>query len=338
MTIVVGLDVHREQITFDDLDLATGETTPGRIRPATREHLRAWLARYADKDVEAALEATTGWLFVVEELERVGIRAHLAEPAETRALRGRKKRAKTDRLDARHLRQLLQERRLPESWIPPAHLVELRTRARLRKTLVDERTAWQQRIHAQLFQQGVPRRRHLLQPQRRAELEHLPLPAAARQQVDTALAVIDALDEQLAPIEHDLRAFARRQAGCRALMADYGLGELTSVSIVSELGDARRFSSSPHAVRRAGLDVTVDESAGKRAAGKLSRQGPPLLRWALFEAAKLSARPNSPEHAYYLQAKARLGGNRACLAVARKLLRRAYHTLRALGEEALQPA
>jgi hypothetical protein len=62
------------------------------------------------------------------------------------------------------------------------------------------------------------------------------------------------------------------------------------------------------------------------------------LRWALYEAAQLARRADSPDHAYYEQAAARLGGNRACLAVARKLLKRSYHTLRELGDQALQPA
>ncbi|MGH3041641.1 MAG: IS110 family transposase, partial [Gaiellaceae bacterium] len=60
--------------------------------------------------------------------------------------------------------------------------------------------------------------------------------------------------------------------------------------------------------------------------------------WALFEAAQVARRPSSPDRGYYEQAAARLGGNRACLSIARKLLKRAYHTLRELGEEALQPA
>jgi transposase len=58
----------------------------------------------------------------------------------------------------------------------------------------------------------------------------------------------------------------------------------------------------------------------------------------IFEAAQCARRPGSPDHDYYLQTAARLGGNRACLAVARKLLKRSYHTLRELGEEALAPA
>jgi transposase len=72
-------------------------------------------------------------------------------------------------------------------------------------------------------------------------------------------------------------------------------------------------------------------------AGHLSRQRSPALRWALFEAAKCARRPNSPDHAYQQAAK-RLDGNRACLSVARTLLKRSHHTLRELGGEALQPA
>jgi hypothetical protein len=94
------------------------------------------------------LEGCTGWRYVVEELRLAGITAHLAEPTDTRALRGHKRHAKTDRADARHLRDLLMGGRLPESWIPPAHVLEARTQVRLHKALVDQRTAWQQRIHA----------------------------------------------------------------------------------------------------------------------------------------------------------------------------------------------
>jgi transposase len=147
--------------------------------------------------------------------------------------------------------------------------------------------------------------------------------------------MIEHINEELEPIEAELRAYARAQSGCKALMGHYGIGELTSVAMLAELGDTRRFPSSKKAVRFAGLDVTVHSSDGKRAAGKLSRQGPPVLRWAAFEAAQSASRRGSPDHSYYVQTKERLGGNRAALSVARKLLRRAHHTLRELGEEAI---
>ena len=87
-----------------------------------------------------ALEATTGWRFVVEELRAVGAGVHLAEPAETSARRGTKKRAKNDRADARHLRELLMVGRVPEWWIPPEHILDLR--ARVQVAAHAGRSAW----------------------------------------------------------------------------------------------------------------------------------------------------------------------------------------------------
>jgi hypothetical protein len=140
MAIVAGFDVHRRQITFDALDTASGELERGRIEssPAAVER---WVGRFDGREVHVAVEACTGWLFVCDALRRAGAVPHLAEPVETRALRGRKRRAKTDREDARWLRQLLCEGRLPESWIPFEHVRQWRTLARLRHTLVEERTA-----------------------------------------------------------------------------------------------------------------------------------------------------------------------------------------------------
>lgn len=89
-----------------------------------------------------------------EELVAAGVSAHLAEPGDAATLRGRKRRPKTDRADARHRRMLLAQGRLPESRIPPAH--NLRELAQLRKTLGVQRVQWQQRIHAVLFHRGVP--------------------------------------------------------------------------------------------------------------------------------------------------------------------------------------
>jgi transposase len=235
------------------------------------------------------------------------------------------------------MRELLQTGRL--SWIPPAHIQELRTLVRLRKTLLEERTAWQHRIQAQLFHHGQPAQPRLLRCDRETWLGGLLVSPAGRQVIDLALRMIDHLNEELDPIERQLLQLARRQAGCRALVQQhYGIGPFTAVAILSEHGDARRFSNSRQAVRHSGLDITVHQSDTKRARGRLSHQGPPLLRWALYEAAMCAARPTSPDLPYYLETSARIGKNRARLAVARKLLRRAHHTLRQLGDQALEAA
>jgi transposase len=90
MAIVVGLDQHRAQITAEWIDTETGEVSRSRISPAHRAGVRRFAERFRDVELEVALEATTGWRFVAEELRRVGAVVHLAEPAETAARRGNK--------------------------------------------------------------------------------------------------------------------------------------------------------------------------------------------------------------------------------------------------------
>jgi transposase len=334
----MGLDQHRVQISAEWIDTIAGEVSRARIMPADRAGVRKFFAPFRGEGLEVALEATTGWRFVVEELDRVGAEVHLAEPAEAAALKGKKKRAKTDWADARHLRELLLIGRLPESWIARAHILDLRARVRTRHELSHQRTEWQQRIQAVLYHHGFPQQRNLLTVERREWLAGLKLLAAARQQLRIALELLDAIDLQLVPFDLELRAYARKQAGCRTLVREvYGIGELTAVTILAELGEPRRFQNSRDVVRYAGLDITVYQSDSHRSPGHLSRQGPPALRWALYEAAQVARHPRSPDRQYYLQLAERIGGNRACIAIARKLLKRSYHILKELGDQALAP-
>src|SRR6516165_5494501 len=340
MSIVGAFDVHRRQLTFEYLDTVTGELKRGRIMPADRPHLRAWLSRFAgQRDVQFALEGCTGWRYVVEELYAAGITPHLAEPADTAALRGKKRHAKTDKTDSRHLRVHLAAGDLPECWIPPAHVLEARAVVRLYKDLLDERGGWHQRIAATMFHQGVPAGSSMDTAAGRAAAAEAQLSPAGRQAVEAGLRQIDRLTGELDPLRRQLDLISRRQPGCAALRAaHFGIGAVTAVAIWAELGDVRRFGNSDDVVRHTGLDITVYSSDGKRSAGHLARQGPPLLRWALYEAAKCAARPAAPDYHYYSAVRDRRTGGLATLSVARKLARRCYHTLRGLGDQALTPA
>lgn len=341
MTIVGGLDIHRAQITFDVVDTETGEHHRGRITGACREEVRRWAGQFHGHEAKMAIEGCTGWRYVAEELERAGCEVHVAEPADTQAARGPKRRAKTDRTDAVLLRELLMDGRIPESWIPPAHVLEMRTKIRLYKTLRDQRAEWQQRLHAQLFHQGVPSPETVLRTKtvRDFVLHDADLSPAGLQYAHVAYRMIDATDAEMQALRHEFERFAPRQAGCRALMErHFGVGPVISVAVWTELGDTRRFSSSRKAVRHAGLDVSVYSSDDKRQGGHLTRQGPGILRWALYEAGCQASRSSSPDHAYYSAVKERVGGNRAALSIARKLVRRCHHTLRELGDDAYAEA
>jgi transposase len=265
--------------------------------------------------------------------------AHLAEPIETSALKGRKGRAKTDRADAKWLRELLVEGRLPESWIPPEHVRQWRSCARLRNTLEQERTGWVQRIRATLYHHGISGAPADLRSLAGREfLTHLTLPVDADERIRVGLELIDMLEIQIHQIERDLGRTARRQTGCRALMTLYGMGELSALVTVCELGDVLRMHASRQAVRMAGIDIGVHRSDRTSRLGKLTRQGSADLRWALYEAAQSACRPASPDYADYHALKQRgLSHTRASLTIARKLARRSYHLLRELGPTALDP-
>ncbi len=340
MPIVGGLDIHRKQITFDYLNTVTGEVKRGQIAPADRGHVRAWLARFAGHgDVAFAVEGCAGWRYVAEELAAAGIAAHLGEPADTAALRGRKRHAKTDKTDARHLRALLAEGRLPECWIPPAQILEYRALLETYHDLRRAHTAWVQRIHAVFFHQGAP-------PLSEGALRTEPGLAALRDlspagqlQVATALDMLAATEARLGPLRHQLADAARHLTGAKVLAARlYGAGPLTALALTCWLAGKDRFSSSRKAVRFTGLDITVHSSDRKGPPGRLSRQGPPVLRWAVYEAGKTHARTSAPDHGYYATVADRKNSKRAALSEARKIVRQACHILTELGDDALTAA
>jgi transposase len=297
MPIVGGLDIHRKQITFDYLDTVTGQVQRGQVSPADREHLRAWLARFAgQEDVAFAVEGCTGWRYVVEELAAADVTAHLAEPADTAFARRRKRHAKTD---CRHLRQLLAEGRLPECWFPSGHILECRALLETYHDLRAEHTAWAQRIHAVVFHQGAPalgegtlRTEQGLAALRAAAAAHLS--PTGQLQIATALDMTDALDARLHDLRHQLLDVARHLTGAKVLAAQlYGVGPVTALAMTCWLAGKDRFSSSRKAVRFAGLDVTVHSSDRKGPPGRLSRQGPPVLRFCAGAPRPLTRPPGS---------------------------------------------
>ena len=113
---------------------------------------------------------------------------------------------------------------------------------------------------------------------------------------------------------------------------------VTALALTCRLGGAGRFSSSAKAVRSAGLDVTVWSPGRKGPPGRLSRQGPPVLRWAVYQAGEARARTSAPDHACYAQVKDRCTGKRAALPEARKILWQACHILAEPGNDALPAA
>jgi len=147
-----------------------------------------------------------------------------------------------------------------------------------------DHAAWTQRIHAVLFHQGASCCAELGTPAGRAKLARIAaeqLSPVGQTQVAAAVLMLDATEAQMGVLRRQLHAWARSMRGARVLAERlYGVGPLTALALTAWLGGADRFSSARKAVRFAGLDVTVYSSAGKRSPGRLSRQGPAVLRCA----------------------------------------------------------
>jgi transposase len=158
-------------------------------------------------------------------------------------------------------------------------------------------------------------------------------------QVATAVDMLAALEARMEALRKQVLAAARHLTGAKVRAARlYGVGPVTALALTCWLGGADRFSSSRKAVRFTGLDITVWSADRKGLLGRLSRQGPPGLRWAVDEAGKTHARATAPDHGYYAPMKDRENGKRAALSEARKIVRQACHILAELGDEALAAA
>jgi transposase len=198
-------------------------------------------------------------------------------------------------------------------------------------------------VHAVLFHQGAEHAPGGLGTAegraRLAEVAAGQLSEAGRVQVAAAPAMTETCETHLDALRRRLGAEARRMRGARELAGRvYGVGPVTGLALTCWLGGDGRFTSSRKAVRFAGLDVTVYSSDGRRSPGRLSRQGPPVLRRCLYEAGKTSARAGAPDHAYYAAVKERVDGKRAALSEARKIVREACHILAELGDAAFASA
>ena len=220
------------------LEVESGEVWRGRIWSPDRARFVAglptsWRLELRGGPVAVAVEGCTGWRYVVEEIVAAGFEAHVAEPADTQAARGRKKRAKTDRSDARLHARAAADRGAARIVDPARGGVGVAGTGRLYKTLLDQRRMWIQRIHAELFQHGVSRarRRDRLAQQTRDWLtgDTVQLSPAARQRISAGYPHDRCHRRRARAVQEELERFGRRQPACKALArAHYGIGPSTS--------------------------------------------------------------------------------------------------------------
>ena len=322
MSVYVGIDVHRKRsqmaVVSEDGTVELNKNVVNGSEPMLG------LIGDLPSGTPVAFEAAFGWGWLVQLLEDYGFEPHLVHPLRCKAIASA--RLKNDKVDAAILAQLLRADLLPEAWIAPPKVRQLRALLRHRASLVRVGTQQRNRIHAVAADHGYDRSASYWTGPGRGWLAELDLPPASREIVTGCLAVIDGLAPVINRIDGELHQHAKADPRVTVLRTLPGVGEFTALVMVAEIGDITRFGSARKLASWAGLTPTVRGSDLKVRHGNISKQGSAWLRWAMNQAAQTARR--SPDFAATYSSIARRRGKKiATIAISRKLLTRAWHLL-----------
>jgi len=326
--LYVGLDLSRKRLDWQALDPDGRRVEIGAV-PPDADGLAQLSQRLDDAGVVAVIESMSGARFVHERLELAGWDVRIADAVKARGIAPLA--CKTDTIDTWVLAELARLGLVPEIWLPEPEIRAERERARFRLHLVKHRSALKNRIHAILFQHGVPNpSSDLFGAGGRKLLERLSLPEPWASTTAASLALIDVLDEQIHACERELRALGTEHRYIPLLMTCPGIGWALAFTIASEIGDISRFPTARKLVGYTGLCPRVDQSGERDRRGPLRKNGPDYLRWALVEAAHTAAR-----HPRYQPVRERMrarhgrkrGTKIAAIEIGRRLTEAIWHML-----------
>jgi transposase len=323
--VYVGIDLHRKRSHVAVVE-EDGSQRLSRRLANDREVFRELVGKLGT-DARFALEATYGWEWLAELLEDEGCELHLAHPLRTKAIASA--RVKTDAVDAGTLAHLLRADLLPEAYIAPRNLRDLRDLLRQRVVLTHMRSALKNRVHALIARQGVQREHaDLFGRGGRRFLDGLELRPDPRRRLETLLRLIGDFDREIDALAREIDARAKHDPRVDVLCQIYGIGRYLGMLIVAEIGEIDRFPDARHLCAWAGLTPTVRSSDAKARLGHISGLGSKALRWALVEAAQKAVQGGGPLRADFERIAKRRGRKIAKVAIARKILTLCFYGLR----------
>ena len=323
----LGMDLHLKR-TYVVLMDSQGQVMDERRLP------NGEVASYLQKDVPpetyAVLEATRNWPFMYDLLVEHVKRVELAHPKELKAISAAA--VKTDKVDARTLAHLARMNYLPIAYAAPPEIRDLRLEVRHRDSLVSQRTQAKHRIHAVLSGYNlVSPKTDLFSGSGREYLEDVmqdPLRPAAVRSIRRDLALIDHLTEQIMEIEGSLQLSAEQEQRIKLLCSMPGIGRLGAITLIAEIGDIQRFHSAKALCNWAGLTPRVRSSDAYTRHGRISKQGPALVRATMTRAATNASRFSKRWYGVHEKISLRSGRKVAKVAVGRRLLTVIYYMLK----------
>jgi len=320
---IIGVDYHPsfQQIAF--LDQETGECGEQRLNHSDGE-AEKFYRELRQKGISArvGLEATGYSRWFERLLAELGIEVWIGDAAEIKTKRVRKQ--KTDREDAQLLLKLLLENRFPRIWVPSPENRDLRQLLWHRHRLVQMRTRIMNQLQALAMNEGKRWKHRLWSAQGRAQLEKFPLaPWASRCRQDL-LELLDRLNPAIGELTAAVEQEAKKWPEVLRLMTHPGVGPLTALAFVLIIGTPGRFHRGKQIGSYIGLIPSEDSSGGRQRLGHISKQGNPLLRFLLVEAAQAAARCNPDWRRRYLHLAMRREKSIAKVAMGRRLAVRLY--------------
>lgn len=273
----IGCDSHARYSVFVSVDEKGRAGAPVRVDHGGRG-LRDYLSTL-EKDTPVAVEASGSWYWFMDELEKAGLDARLVNPLEAKHRMGGKN--KTDKLDAKGLAILLRSGTLPEVWIPPAGLRDLRGLMRTRLATRSHTTVLKNRIHAALRRYGAmndlrdgEKATDLFSQKGRLVLSVAigRLPEETRRATLHEWEMLDMIERHVKELEVPIRERIGKLGWVRLLKSIPGVGEILGATIYLEIGDVERFPTPEHLASYGGLVPTVHASGGKSWHGPTSPQ------------------------------------------------------------------
>ena len=325
MSRYVGVDLHRRRsqvVVLDGDGVVVSSVNVDNREPAEL------VAAVSDggEGCDVVIEAAWGWYWIADLFTAAGFAVHLAHPLGVAGYRNR--RVKNDEKDAILLADLLRMGSLPEAWIAPPELRELRELVRYRRKLSQLRSGLKAQIHAVLGKEGViPQLTELWGPAGARWLDDQQLAAAYQDRIVSLRRLIGHYDREVTRLDRQIHGWLRDDVGYREIQRLDGVGPVFAAIFTAEIGDVSRFKSAKQLCSWVGVTPRHRESDETVKRGPITKQGSALVRWAAVEAVARYQGGPPIRDAYRRIAETR-GNKIARVAAARRLLVLIYYGLR----------
>ena len=326
MTVYIGVDFHARQQTISYLTTEDGAIQQLILRHESKLEVRAFYEQFVGQQVIVGFEASGYAAWFEELLEALGHEIWIGHATYIRQYA--KRRQKNDRRDADLIRELLMRGDFPRIHRYSAATRQVLQQLRYRQRLVKIRTMATNMLLFMANSRGHSFGRQLKSKRGQARFAALSLPEPLAQQRTELLALLPQLDQKIAAVEQWLKARTAADQAVQRLQTHPGIGLLTSICIRYTLDCVARFPNSRKVSAFAGFDPMEEQSAERWRMGAISKQGSRWLRFFLVEAGQVAIRKDAELGRVYKRISLRGGHAKAKVAVARRLLVRAFIMLR----------